>query len=116
MTDTASTYPTIDAAWVTAAGKEAAVRAADTSNQHGAVPFQELPASVQGVYLLDAEQAVLAALPVLWEAARDTAVRQVTAAIAAHEAGHPVAAGTTLTEYVTDRLNTVLGDEPVIAG
>lgn len=105
--------PTLDHATVLAAAKDVAA-ATLRRESDGAVQLHDLPVGVLEQYLADAEQSIYAALPVLWSAAGEAAARQVTAALAAHEANHPVAAGKTLPELLTARLDAVFTDEPIV--
>jgi hypothetical protein len=106
--------PTLDQSTIVAAAKDVAA-AALRREADGAVQLRDLPPAVLEQYLSDAEQAVYAALPVLWSAAGEVASKQVAAAIAAHDVNHPVAAGMTLPEYISERIDTVFTDEPVVA-
>ncbi|WIB65378.1 hypothetical protein [Curtobacterium sp. MCBD17_040] len=118
MTVTA-TLPSIHADWVALAARQAATAAANRDHDSCGLqrmPFDDLPEERRTEYLLDAQDAVIAALPILWEAARTAAVSAATATFAAHAAGHPVVAGMTAQDAVLARLNAVLGDEPVITG
>lgn len=105
--------PTLDHSTIVAAAKDVAA-ATLRRETDAAVQLHDLPLNVLEQYLADAEQSVYAALPVLWSAAGDAATRQVSASIAAHTAGHPTAGGRTLTEYVSDRLDVVFTDEPIV--
>jgi hypothetical protein len=105
--------PTIDHATIVAAAKEVAA-ATLRRETDAAVQLHDLPVEVLEQYLTDAEQSIYAALPVLWNAAGEAATRQVTAAIAAHDVNHPVAAGLTLPELISERLDVVFTDEPIV--
>lgn len=105
--------PTLDHATVLAAAKDVAA-ATLRRESDGAVHLHDLPVAVLEQYLADAEQSIYAALPVLWSAAGEAASRQVAAALAAHDAKHPVAAGLTLPELITARLDAVFTDEPIV--